>query len=88
MGKVQSYELQKNTIQTVINPLRDQLRDLEEVKKQLFAALIKEMLNVNKKNFKKITNYAQEIETDVVVNFLVDSITKFLCCDDKATFLG
>jgi hypothetical protein len=58
VGKVQSYGLQKNTIQTIISPLRDQLRDLAEVKKQLFAALIKEMNNINKRNYKKITNYA------------------------------
>jgi hypothetical protein len=58
VGKAQSYELQKNTTQTIISPLRDQLRDLAEVKKQLFAALIKEMNNINKRNFKKITNYA------------------------------
>jgi hypothetical protein len=58
VGKVQSYGLQKNTIQTIISPLRDQLRDLAEVKKQLFAALIKEMNNINKRNYKNITNYA------------------------------
>jgi hypothetical protein len=49
---------------------------------------MKEMKNINKKNFDKITKYAKVNSTDIVVTFVLDSITKFLSGDSKATFIG
>jgi len=46
------------------------------------------MKNISKKNFNKITMYSKVNSTDIVVNFLIDSITKFLSGDSKATFIG
>ena len=59
-----------------------------EVKKQLHESLMKEMKNINKKNFDKITKFAKVHSTDVVVTFVLDSMTKFLTGDSKATFIG
>lgn len=59
-----------------------------EVKKQLHESLMKEMKNITKKNFDKITKFAKVHSTDVVVTFVLDSMTKFLTGDSKATFIG
>lgn len=49
---------------------------------------MKEMKNITKKNFEKITKYAKVHSTDIVVTFVLDSMTKFLTGDSKATFIG
>ena len=49
---------------------------------------MKEMKNITKKNFEKITKFARTNSTDVVVTFVLDSMTKFLTGDSKATFVG
>lgn len=49
---------------------------------------MKEMRNIDKKNFEKITKYAKVHATDIVTSFVLDSLTKFLTGDSKATFIG
>jgi hypothetical protein len=88
VAQAKSIEQQRDVVQTSVKPLQTQLRDLSEVKKQLLDSLIKEMKNFNKKNFDKITKYAKTNSTDFVVTFVMDSITKFLSGDSKATFIG
>ena len=88
VGKVKSFQSQKDAVTNNLKPLQNQLSDLSEVKKQLFESLIKEMKNISKKNFNKITMYSKVNSTDIVVTFLLDSITKFLSGDAKATFIG
>lgn len=49
---------------------------------------MKEMKNITQKNFEKITKYAKVHSTDIVVTFVLDSMTKFFTGDSKATFVG
>jgi hypothetical protein len=64
------------------------LHDLVEIKKGLSEAEAKELKNINKKNFEKITKYAKVHPGDQVVTFLLDSLTKFFSGDAKATFVS
>jgi hypothetical protein len=49
---------------------------------------MKEMKNINRKNFTKIVKYVNLNSTDVVVTFVLDSFTKFFTGDAKATYIG
>jgi len=64
------------------------LHDLVEIKKSLSEAEAKELKNISKNNFVKITKYAKVHAGDQVVTFLLDSFTKFLSGDAKATFVS
>lgn len=62
------------------------LRDLVEVKRQLFEAEAKEMKNINKKNLAAIKGYIQKNPSDKVVSFVLDSLTKFFVGLSSATY--
>lgn len=62
------------------------LKDLVEVKRQLFEAETKEMKNINKKNLDAIKIYIQRNPSDNVIAFVLDSMTKFFTADANATY--
>lgn len=44
------------------------------------------MKNITKKNLTKIKKFASSNENDLVVTFVLDSLTKFFTANGKATF--
>jgi hypothetical protein len=62
------------------------LKDLMEVKRQLFEAETKEMKNINKKNLTAIKGYIQKNPNDNCISFVLDSMTKFFTGSATATY--
>lgn len=62
------------------------LKDLVEVKRQLFEAETKEMKAIDKKNLAAIKSFIQKESNDKVISFVLDSMTKFFAGDANATY--
>lgn len=75
-------------MQTENKSFQNQIADLTEIKKNLGEAETKEMKNISKQNLTKIKAFATKNDNDLVVSFLLDSLTKFMTGDDKSTYLG
>lgn len=63
----------------------NQMNDLADVRKQLGEAVAKEMKNIDKKRFEKVTRQMQ-MNSDPHVGFVMDNLSRFLAEDEKSSY--
>lgn len=64
--------------------LKNQMNDLNDVRKQLAEAQAKEAKNVNQAKIDKVLRMAQE--GDSTVNWILDNLSIFLCGNEKSSY--
>lgn len=84
----QSAELAKTKEALITNTttLKNQLADLADIKRALYEAEAKEMKGVKAQNLKNIKSFYSKNETDTVIAFLLNSLTKFFTGKDNTNY--
>ena len=67
--------------------LQNQLHDLADVRRALYEAEAKEMKGVTAQSLIKIKKFYTTNETDTVIGFLLNSLTKFFSGKDNANYV-